>query len=356
MKPLLFVSTQPFSGKSSICVAMGKLLIERGHKTGYMKPLGSLPVKVGDYYVDEDVHNISRILGIKDNLKDVGPLMFIGKAYEDVLKEKIELSSKKYLDIIKKSYKKIAENKDFMLIEGGKYIDYGIFAGLSSKEICSSIDAKAIVIIKYGDDIVDIAMFYKEYFKDFFGGIIINLIPIEDMDRLKNIELPYFKKRGINVIGTMLSDKVLSSVSIKEMAKYIDGKILCANEKKDELVGSFMVGAMGHELALKYFRRNPDKVVITGGDRADIQLAALETKTKCLVLTGNYQPSAIVVGRAEELGIPIVLVGCDTLTAVGKLCEIMGHSRIYNVKKLDKLLQIIKDSIDIEKVISLTKN
>ncbi|MBU4449810.1 MAG: hypothetical protein KKE35_00765, partial [Actinobacteria bacterium] len=77
---------------------------------------------------------------------------------------------------------------------------------------------------------------------------------------------------------------------------------------------------------------------------------------KCLVLTGNYQPSAIVVGRAEELGIPIVLVGYDTLTAVGKLCEIMGHSRIYNVKKLDKLLQIIKDSIDVEKIISLTKN
>ena len=36
MKPLLFVSTQPFSGKSSICVAIGKLLIERGYKTGYM--------------------------------------------------------------------------------------------------------------------------------------------------------------------------------------------------------------------------------------------------------------------------------------------------------------------------------
>ena len=48
-----------------------------------------------------------------------------------------------------------------------------------------------------------------------------------------------------------------------------------------------MLGAMGAELALKFFRTKPDKIVITGGDRADIQLAALETDTKCLVLTGN---------------------------------------------------------------------
>jgi BioD-like phosphotransacetylase family protein len=40
-----------------------------------------------------------------------------------------------------------------------------------------------------------------------------------------------------------------------------------------------MVGAMSAENALSYFRRKAHKVVITGGDRPDIQLAALETST-----------------------------------------------------------------------------
>ena len=39
-----------------------------------------------------------------------------------------------------------------------------------------------------------------------------------------------------------------------------------------------LVGAMSVESALSYFRRKPNKAVITGGDRADIQLAALEKR------------------------------------------------------------------------------
>jgi len=45
-----------------------------------------------------------------------------------------------------------------------------------------------------------------------------------------------------------------------------------------------MVGAMGQEQALNFLEVKANKAVITGGDRADVQLAALETSTKCLIL------------------------------------------------------------------------
>ena len=61
----------------------------------------------------------------------------------------------------------------------------------------------------------------------------------------------------------MTSDKVLSSVSIKEMARYLDGNILSAKNKIDELVETFMLGAMGQEQALKFFRMKTNKAVIT---------------------------------------------------------------------------------------------
>ena len=48
MIPLLFTSNQPFSGKSSLCVGIGSVLRDMGLKVGYMKPVGTLPVKVGD--------------------------------------------------------------------------------------------------------------------------------------------------------------------------------------------------------------------------------------------------------------------------------------------------------------------
>src|SRR5690606_26950317 len=138
----------------------------------------------------------------------------------------------------------------------------------------------------------------------------------DEISHIENHIIKYLNSAKINVFGCVTSERLLSSVSIREMAKHLEGTILSATYKQDELVESFMLGAMGAELALKFFREKPDKAVITGGDRADIQLAALETDTKCLILTGNFSPSSIVVGRAEELGVPLLLVKYDTLTTV----------------------------------------
>ena len=140
------------------------------------------------------------------------------------------------------------------------------------------------------------------------------------------------------------------------MVRHLDGKILSAKDKLDELVETFMLGAMGQEQALKFFRMKTNKAVITGGDRADVQLAALETNTKCLILTGNFQPSSVVLGRAEEIDVPIILVKYDTLTTVEKLNVIIGRKGFHEFKKIDKIIQITKEFIDIEGLLKFTKN
>ncbi len=356
MKPILFTSSQQYSGKSSICIGLGKQISEQGQNIGYMKTMITLPEKVGSDYIDEDVHYISKILDLKDDLKDLSPLMFTNHAYFEALKARLNNSEKDYLKLIIDSYNRVSKNKDVMFVECAKKIEYGLFAGVSSKEICHAINGSAIIIMKYYEDIVDYIMYYKEFFGGCFGGVIINFVPSEAIEKVQEVIIPYLKKNKVEVFGVIPSDKILSSVSIKEMARHLDGKILCANDKTDELVESFMVGAMGHELALRFFRTKSDKVVITGGDRADIQFAALETNTKCIILTGNFQPSTVVTGRAEELGIPMILVKHDTLTTVGKLNEIMGRSGLHEPKKLEKTVQIIKESIDLNKIVSLAKS
>lgn len=356
MRPLLFTSNRSFSGKSSMCVGVGKLLIEKGYKVGYLKPLCTLPEKLGSSYIDEDVRYIMDILQLKDKAENICPLMFTDQTYDKALNEKINSSLGNYINTITDAYKEIAKNKDIVLIESARNITYGSFAMLGAKDICNATEARAILIMKYEDDIIDKAVHFKEYFKDYFGGIIINMVSIDDKERIDNLILPYFKKTGVNVLGVIYADKILSSISIRDMAKCLEGEVLCAEEHTDELVESFMVGAMGHEMAMRFFRAKPDKAVITGGDRADIQLAALETNTKCIVLTGNFQPSTIVISRAEELGVPMILVRHDTLTTVGKLNEILGRSNLHELKKLDKLIQISRENINLEKIISIAEN
>lgn len=356
MKPLAFTSNKSFSGKSSMCVSTGKLLMEKGYNVGYMKSLCTLPERVGGNYIDEDVRYILEILELKDDAKDICPLIFTDQIHDKVLEEKICSKSKEHLETIAKSFKRISEKKDIVLIECPKNISYGLFAGVSSKEVCSAVDAKTIIVMKYEDDIVDKVLFFKNYFERFFGGIIINMIPNHNKDRVNEIIIPYLKSCGIKVLGVMFTDKVLSSVSINAIVKHLDGEVLCSEGKINELVETFMIGAMQQEQALKFFRKKANKAVITGGDRADIQLAAIETGAKCLILTGNFQPIAIIQSRAEELGIPMISVKYDTFTAVGKLNELIGYSNLHELKKLDRLMQIVRNSIDLDNIISILKN
>lgn len=353
MIPLFFISNQPFSGKSSICVGVGKLLMEKGLKVGYMKPVGTLPTRVGGITTDEDAQYLSSILGVNDELEDISPIVLTQQYYREGLRD--DKFSDMFLDIIQKSYNKIKEGKDIVILEGAKSVEDGYFLGISSREISQRLKAKIVLVIKYSSDVVDQILYAQEFLKDFFGGVILNWIPRSQLEYLEELILPFLKRREIKVFGYIASDKMLSSVSIREMAELLGGQIICAEDKVDELVETFMVGAMGQEQALKFFRRKANKAVITGGDRADVQLAALETPTKCLILTGNFQPSSVVLGRAEELGVPMILVNYDTLTAVEKVGEIIGHVRFHEVKKIDKIIEVVREYIDVSDLLEMAR-
>lgn len=353
MIPLFFISNQPFSGKSSMCVGVGKLFTEKGLKVGYMKPLGTLPTRVGGINTDEDAQYISNILDVKEELEDICPIVLTQHYTREGLKDKS--FSKGFVDLIAKAYHRIQKGKDIVILEGAKSVEDGYFLGISSDKICEKLGARVIMVIKYSSEIVDQVLYSKEFLGDYLSGVIINWVPRSQMNYLEELIVPFLTKKGIEVFGYIASDKMLSSVSIKEMSKLLGGQIICAEDKVNELVETFMVGAMGQEQALKFFRRKANKAVITGGDRADVQLAALETPTKCLILTGNFQPSTIVLGRAEELGVPMILVNFDTLTAVEKVGEIIGRVRFHEIKKIDKIVEVVREHIDINRLLEISK-
>jgi BioD-like phosphotransacetylase family protein len=62
-----------------------------------------------------------------------------------------------------------------------------------------------------------------------------------------------------------------------------------------------------------------DKMVITSGDRADMILAALDSNSATVVLTNNILPPANLVAKAEDLGIPLLLVPLDTYQAAKQM-------------------------------------
>jgi hypothetical protein len=136
------------------------------------------------------------------------------------------------------------------------------------------------------------------------------------------------------------------SVSVKELAEALEAEIVTRPDKGEELVQNLMVGAMTADVALSYFRQKPNKAVITGGDRSDIQLAALQTSTNCLILTGNLHPQDMIKGVAQEMGVPIVVSKYDTLTTIEIVEGFFGKSRFQQEKKTQRFQELLSEHFD----------
>ncbi len=145
-------------------------------------------------------------------------------------------------------------------------------------------------------------------------------------------------------------DDLLGAITVRELAEHLPAKLLCCEKAVDELIVHFVIGAMGVASAAKYFRQLPDKAVITGGDRPDIQLAALQTATKAIVLTGNIYPSAVIVNRAQQLGVPLLLAPHDTLATVERIEQTVGRLRVREEAKITRARALFEKNVDIKRI------
>ena len=227
-----------------------------------------------------------------------------------------------------------------------------VFQDLPAARIASMLNAQALVVVKYSDEmqVLDDTLTARDRFAESFMGVVLNAVPRQRMPLIQELVRPALEERRVPVLAVLPQERLLQSVSVGDLAEFLSGTVLCCQDKTDELVEHLMVGAMSVDSALTYFRRKPNKAVITGGDRPDIQLAALETSTKCLILTGNLRPSPIILGRAEEVGVPMILVRQDTLSAVEVIERFFGKTRFHLEKKIQRFDEMLQDRFDFERL------
>ena len=343
MKALYITSAETFSGKSALCIGLGLQFQKDGLKAGYMKPVNvNCQVKEGVAY-DEDVFFAKQVYGMAEPADLISPVALTPARLEQQLRgPETDFQPK-----LKEAFAKLAEGRDVLVLEGGRSLREGYVANLPPKKVVEMVDAGVLAVIKYDDTLlVDRAMTAQNYFGKNFLGVVINEVPKTQTEIVRDVIVPFLTRHNIKVFGVLPKDQMLSAPSVRELAEGLHAEILCSSECSDELVEHMLVGAMGVESALSYFRRKPNKAVITGGDRADIQLAALETSTRCLMLTGNIYPSPSVLNRAEELCVPVLLTKLDTLATIEIIEGFFGKSRFQQPKKMERFTALLDENLD----------
>ncbi len=343
MKTLYVTSAETFSGKSALCVGLGLQFRKDQLKVGYMKPVNvNCPVKEGVPH-DEDVIFAKKIYEMAEPFDLISPVALTPARLEQQLRGPEVDYQPRLMD----AFAKISAGRDIIIMEGGRSYREGYVAGLPPKKVVDLTGARVLAVLKYDETLLyDRAMTAYNYFADSMAGLVINEVPRNRSDFIHEVVLPYFNRHGMRTFGVLPKDEMLSAPSVRELAEGLNAEILCSIECGDELVQHMLVGAMGVESALAYFRRKPNKAVITGGDRADIQLAALETSTRCLILTGNIYPSPVVLNRAEELCVPVLLTKHDTLSTIEVIEAYFGRSRFQQPQKLERFSHLLDEHFD----------
>jgi BioD-like phosphotransacetylase family protein len=316
----LFIMGYPGSGKTMAALGLALKFQEEGKKVSYFKPVG-IPPRASNKE-DEDAVLMKEVLGMEASIKDIVPCR-AGQSYLSTgMKNEL-------VEAIDSAYQKISNNADIVIIDGA--VKPHIFKGwgLDDISLASKFQAKVLVTVKIENDFsLDETIFLNELLQlrniPLLGNLFNN-IPWPLVSMAKSVYAPILEEKGYKTLGVIPRSNEIAAPTVDEFYKELGGDILAGHENLNLLVEDIMVGAMSLEGAVKYLRRSINKAVVLGGDRSDIALAALETGTSALILTGGLYPDIKVVAKADEKGIPVILVHYDTYTTIELLNKVTRH-------------------------------
>jgi len=341
VKSIFLCSLKERVGKSLISIGIILKLQKEGKKVAYFKPIG-IPKGAFSYTADLDVGFIQNTIFKTDLPYDIiSPISIPETYYIDAIDAN---KKEENLNAIKKAYEQVIKDVEYVVIEGAPSIRKFIRVGLDDLSIVGTLGINEIVFIlsESSDKCIDDLFFTKKYF-DFrdvkFKGVIFNKINFDYLARIDELKENHVRRYDIPILGVIEKSIELLSPRVSEVQEAIGGELIneAAASGLDNTVETYIIGAMNAQAALKYLRQGKKVAFITGGDRTDLAMAALNENVSGLILTGFIQPDVAVITAANKHNIPIILSPSDTYTTIRNMHRIkpgMQEDEIQLVLKL----------------------
>ena len=347
-KYLLVASTEAYCGKSATILGLSHLAQAKELSIGYGQPLVvNFDANSSDSAAAEDGEFLASILGLSPSHAKP-PLLSLDR---NLINQRLQGgNSHDYGATLHEYVSQIAG--DLVFLEGPSNLWEGSIFNLSVPEIALAVNASILLVARYHPHLsVGSLLTAKKFLGDRLLGVVINDIPPGEVSTAAETIKPYLENQQIPVLGMIPRDRILNSVSVREIAKRLKGEVLCCAEHLDWMVESLSIGAMNVNSALGYFRQRENMAVVTGGDRAELQMAALETSTHCLILTGRIPPKELIIERAESLEIPIISVDTDTLTTVEVIDNAFGKVPLQEEIKVQQIKRLMEQNFDLDRLL-----
>ncbi|MCK5213229.1 MAG: hypothetical protein KAQ74_04835, partial [Dehalococcoidia bacterium] len=183
-----------------------------------------------------------------------------------------------------------------------------------------------------------------------FAGVIIN--KVRNLEDYKATHVDDVVALGVKVLGVVPFEPELTKLTVGHLAERLLAKVVAGENGLSQKVNAIMVGAMSTNVALQnpLFKKD-GKLVITGGDRSDLVLAAIESNSSGVILTNNVLPAANILSRASERNIPLLLVPFDTYQTASQIENIDPLLVKDDVKKMDVLKDMVHEHVSLSNIL-----
>jgi len=346
MPGLYIGSTAPFSGKNTLCLGLGLKFRQEGLSVGYFKPVGAQAAKVGNAWGDLDAVAISEALGQNISPELATPVLVTQDFMHKVFAQ--GPCQDRAGDIVA-AYREVSKGKDVTLVGGsGGFLTSGLYACLDGARVAKALDVPVIIVDRCTHEMnYDILLAIKEQMGDKMLGCVLSDVSGSYAEEVGTVLAPFLARRGVKVLGVIPHDRVLGAVSVNILSERLGGKLITGAHKAEVVAESFLIGTMQVENFLAHFRKHPKAAVIVGGDRSDLQLVAIEGRCACLILTGNLYPNDIILARAENAEVPIMVVREDTYSVARRMEALLVRHKLRDPGKFQQASQLVAANLDL---------
>jgi hypothetical protein len=351
--PRVFIAaTRQNDGKTTTSLGLIAALQKEFPRIGYIKPVGQRFVEIEEQKIDEDTVLMDSVYGMNCPLVDMSPI-----AVEPDFTRKY-LQAGKNDTLVKKiqdAFDRVAWEKDFVLCEGSGHAGVGAVFDLSNAQVAKHLGCKVIIVSRGGigkpiDEVaLNQALFEKEGVE--IIGVIINKVLEDKVDYISDFARRGLKRKGLDLLGVIPHQAMLSQPTMDLIREELKAELLNDPPTLHTAVEDVIVGAMGAQNALRFFKRGV--LLITPGDREDILTAACAHGDEMagIVLTGGLQPGNGALRAVRAMRIPVLLAKDDSYQVASTVHDLTVKTRPTDAEKISLIRDLVAKNVNVKKIL-----
>ena len=233
-------------------------------------------------------------------------------------------------------------------VRGGPAVDAGdvqddadwivVEAGAKSAAAVRRDGDRLLLVARSGEaDDDTLARAISEHAPD---GVVVTCVP----ERGEPVVRERVSSLGGALFAAIPLDRHLAAPVVRQIADAVDGELSGHESLFGEASRDLVVGPVSAHEGMDYFRKYPDKTVVSRHDRIDIALGALDYEPLCLVLCGGEPTLPYVAQRAESESFALIVTSQSTVEAVNAVGPLYGSAPFSGERKLAAAVALVGES------------